>query len=169
MAPSKNTTPAVPDDGPQDVEQYQMAPELAQWYYDTFPADLASPEMIQSQIVDSILSSDPDSVLDPTETLDSGQKWSWKKIVLHEVESVMSSSYEKGMGIWVKIGIVDAESGEKHSIAIGSPTLLAQLKVLAENDRLPAEVMICPIRKSKEGRNPPLYFRRWDYNPNAAR
>lgn len=133
---------------------------LEQWYYDNFAAELMAPEDVQNQIVDNLLGMDADSILDVRETLDSGTTWAYKPIILHEVEAVLPSPYG---GIWVRIGIVDTATGAKHSVAIGSPTLLAQLKVLHDAGRLPAEVKIVPIRKSKEGRNPPLYFRRWDY------
>lgn len=168
---SKTTTPAVVDEDTMlaapttvvDTREYQ---NLAQWYWDTFPALAQDTAMVHTQIMQRLLTDfddDPETVLDVPETLDSASLWTHKALRLHGIESVMPSSYG-GIYVVVRVSKLDDKSGEVFNFALGSPTLLAQLATLYRGGKIPCDVKIVPIKKGgREGRNPPLYFRRVDY------
>lgn len=149
----------TPDKAITETEEYRS---MQAYFWNNFPAVAEDNVEVNRQIVTNILSTNVDDIFDMAETLDSAMKWSHKPIMVHGIDAVMPSKYG---GIYVRINLSLLHGdGEIHRVNIGSPTLLAQLAVLSANDRLPFECKIVPISGGgKEGRNPPLYFRRLDY------
>ena len=136
----------------------QVSQDLVDWFYNHVPASLRSPEEIAAQIVANILSLPDDAdVFEVSGSLDSASAWAWKPITVVGISGVEPSTFG---GIFVVLDIIDKDTGEATVMATGSPTILAQLRWLAERQRFPFDCQVAPIaRGPKDGRNPPLYLR----------
>ena len=134
---------------------------LIRWYVDHFPTMAIDPEGIQRRIVENIMAMSAVDVLNVRESLDSSRTIIGKPIRLESVEAVLPSEYG---GIYIVTNVILLQEGEKKQISMGSPTILAQVKVLIEADSLPIECKVMPIRRGgKNGRNAPLYLRPINY------
>lgn len=161
--PVQNVGTAFPPDVNGDVAAVvQSAPyqEMVGWYFDEYPANSESPGMVAASIIQNLLGTSADDILDVPESLDSAGKWTHKPIRLVGVDSVSPSAYG---GIYVRVDVVDMMTGDKDRITVGSPTMLAQLMVLVKAGKLPLDCKIVPVKRAVEGRNPPLYFRSLKY------
>lgn len=152
----------------RDVEVSAQPMELQQWYLDNFPATAFDPVIAQQAIIANILQTDAADVLNLKESLDSARVLQNRPLQFVGIDSVMPSDFG---GVYLVCTIVLLDEGEKKQISIGSPTILAQLKVIYEHDAdptqtpmLPLECKIAPIRRGgKNGHNPPLYLRPLNY------
>ena len=146
---------------PQASETLGQSAALVEWFTDTFPTSAEDTFMIQARIVDKILATSADSILDMDEGLPSANDLIRVPLEITDIDSVMPSSYG---GIYIVLKARNLETGEIFSFAAGSPTILAQLKVIYEAKKLPIECKIMPIaRGKKDGKNPPLYLRKLSF------
>lgn len=156
-----------------DVELSAQPRALQKYFVDNFPTTAFDPALVQRSIVENILSTGAAEILDLAESLDSAKIVQNRPMRFDGVSSVMPSDYG---GIYLICDVVLIDTGEAKQISIGSPTILAQLEVIYENDRkvaageiegekmLPLECKIAPIRRGgKNGHNPPLYLRKLTY------
>jgi hypothetical protein len=134
---------------------------LQLWFVERYPSSIEDPLSVQRRIVENILATDADSVLDVKESLDSAGSLVRRPIRIEEVESVLPSTYG---GIYLQVRITTLDDGEVRLVNFGSPTILAQLKTLIDAGKLPIECKVVPVaRGGRDGRNPPLYLRRISY------
>ncbi len=143
------------------VSESAQPAELQTWFYDNFPALAMDPNAVARQIASNISRMEGESVLDVKESLDSASAILYEPIRLLGVNHVSPSPHG---GIYIVMDVVLLNTGERTQVAVGSPTLIAQLKALITGNALPIECKIAPIRRGgKDGHNPPLYFRRLNY------
>ena len=142
-----------------ESKEYQA---IATYFWDEYPAVAENTGQVQVEIIGNLLELSGLDVLDSPESLDSAGKWAHKPIRLMGIVQVIPSTFHAG-AIYARCSVVDLVTGETETINVGSPTMLAQLKALSEAKAFPLECKIVPVKRSREGRNPPLYFRRLNY------
>lgn len=165
-----SATEVVRSEGDQAMLSAQPR-QLQQFFIERFAAAINDPAVVQRSIVENILGTDAEDVLDMAESLDSASTVKGRPLMFTGDFTVLPSEYG---GIYLACDIVMVDEGEKKTINIGSPTILAQLAVIVAQDEkrkaageasvFPYECKIAPIRRGpKRGRNAPLYLRRLTY------
>jgi len=161
--PAKVTLEPFPDDDVHSNNTVstvgEALTELWTWYVDQFgaSADLEDTTAAIDAIVRGIL--DSDDPLAVSETTESATDIIGRAIRVERIVSVSDSDFG---GVYARILVTflaGDRAGEQNIVSVGSPNILAQLKVLHEKGRLPVECRVTPVAKAKPGKNPALYLR----------